>query len=316
MIFLFISISRNILTIQICPISKDCKHSARLNAWCLPKCCALDETFLFWEKRCVKVSKTDGDTPWIPPIHQSSVNWEEKIKSRDATKNIAFQIAWLPKSCPLVLKLPDGSEEAFFLHSTAALVPHPSGDNDMAFQGDKMKLVLPQHSKTGVIKPMGFNIFKRRWTVSDALREFCVDGFRFSGNNSTDVHSGADDNYVVIFCGAQPQVTASWIAWSYVVVSVVSLCFLVAILIVYIALWETHNLHKMIVLCQTFAETGTYTFLIIAQLASLYPESLGAKLGLGERGRGCYAIGTSISFLYCYRLEIALRRILKIINNL
>lgn len=254
---------------------------------------------MFWKIQCVPRNETKPTLPWSPPIYQGFKNHHKKVDSQKT--NIIYQMAQLPKSCSLAI-YEDGDfeedellEEEYYRRMISTNVEHHS-DHELSEEKDHVKLVLPDHNDNSRrIKIVSFHEASRKWKL-DGIDNFCVEGFDIETQNGG-IRKGKFDDFVIFYCEEAydeftDEVGQEWKTWVYVLTSIVALLFLLATIVVYGVLWEKHNLHGLTIASYAVATFGSYFFLTVAQMTSLYPSE--EVTGLYDRGCVCYAIGKYI----------------------
>lgn len=226
----------------------------------------------------------------MPALHKSVLKPSTRVENALVSKNLVFQMTKLPKNCALVFHDEDGNIEETFGIAPASDVLHPLGDPNATIPKVDLKLILPENGASGIIKPIVFMKQSRRWELPD-IGDYCVEGFHVNVRSNPKPYEGHENNYAVIYCEKDVEEGSEWIPWMYFLISVIAMLFLVAIIAVYVALWKQHNLHGLTILSYTIATLGSYYFLAVAHLVSLFPHSLGVLYGLFQRGFMCYANG-------------------------
>lgn len=280
-----------LITLTLPIVYSVCLNSTVPNTYCLPKCCQSDESLLFWKIECTRSDNSTNSAPWQPQIYQSAN--QPHLKANPLSK-IVYEYTSLPKNCSLIA-YDDGSFDSGYRRLSTSHVNHPTV-NEIFHEKDHVKLVLPEKNG-GKLEFVSFYHGNRKWHV-ESFENFCVERVYVRSDDSS-MKTGDDNDFVVIYCPNEGPngndiiiEDRRWIPWTYAGISVLALLFLLATILVYVALWDKHNLHSLTILGYSISTFGSYFFLSMAHSISLLPDPEIA--GLRDRGFFCYANGKII----------------------
>lgn len=275
------------ISISVCEVTDSCESGIKDDTWCMPKCCALDEVFLFWEEQCVRLNGANGVTPWVPPVYDGIKRPTKKLSRSIVSRKIMFQLQRLPKNCAFHSFKNDEAKYVLTYDTPVDVPSHFENLSEWQRKTD-LKLSIPASSGNGRIYPLGFNLRQREWVKPN--NEYCIDGFYNAMPGKPSLYSGSENQYIVVYC-TDPEVDTRKLTAIYLCVFGIALIFLMLTLVVYVMLWSEHDLNGLLVLSYTIATTGDYVFTCNTAFINLFPETLGHLVGLESGGLVCYLNG-------------------------
>lgn len=285
------AISDGRIDLLICP--KECGGGVG-GVLCLPKCCAMDEALLFFARECYKIN---GDY-WNPEVYEAS---SDKIR---------FYLPRFPEHCTAFIEEVNPNQnltEIFQPHlrfNTSASATHPiSNQTD-----DEDYIRLSVDKSGGIVRPAYLDFHIRKW-ILDRETDYCADAFILRSSSYASGHTPVTPGkYVTVYCSndtnddgeaeealalSSEKVSRTWV---YTGVSLLSLPFMLATVVIYVLLVDKLNLHGLAILSYSVAEFLSFFLLIIAQFVFLFPVPV--WVGLYDRKGFCYFIAVSGHFFY------------------